>query len=73
MKSFKVGCSPLTSRLFFGNVLKNGMWGNTKHDVTDSAVGSVAQHLLQLDQKMRFNYKGEEYEIKVVKVTTNKS
>ena len=45
------------------------MWGNTKHDVTDSAVGAVAQHLLQLDQKMQFNYKGEEYEIKVVKVS----
>jgi hypothetical protein len=29
---------------------------------------AVAQHLLQLDQKMLFNYKGEEYEIKVVKV-----
>jgi len=55
--------------LFAGNVLKNGMWGNTKHDVTDSAVGAVAQHLLQLDQKMQFNYKGEEYEIKVVKVS----
>ena len=69
MSNFKVGCSPLTSRLFAGNVLKNGTWGNVKHDVTDTAVGAVAQHLLQLDQKMQFNYKGEEYEIKVVKVS----
>ena len=72
MSNFKVGCSPLTSKLYAGNVLKNGMWGNTKHDVTDSAVSAVAQHLLQLDQRMQFNYKGEEYEIKVVKVSKKK-
>jgi hypothetical protein len=68
MAEFKVGCSPLTSKLFAGNVLKNGLWG-TKHDVTDSAVSAVAQHLLQLDQKMQFSYKGEEYEIRVVKLS----
>jgi len=68
MSNFKVGCSPLTSRLFAGKVLKNGMWGKPKHDVTDSAVGAVAQHLLQLDEKMQFTYNGEQYEIKVVKV-----
>lgn len=68
MSDFRVGCSPLTSRLYAGNVLKNGMWGRTKHDVTDSAVSAVALHLLQLGEKMQFNYKGEEYEIKVVKV-----
>ncbi len=68
MSDFKVGCSPLTSRLFAGKVLKNGMWGQTKHDVTDSAVGAVTQHLLQLDKKVQFTYKGEQYVIKVVKV-----
>jgi len=68
MSDFKVGCSPLTSRLFAGNVLKNGTWGQTKHDVTDTAVGAVAQHLLQLEEKMLFNYKGERYELKVEKV-----
>jgi hypothetical protein len=69
MTNFKVGCSPLTSRLYAGNVLKNGIWGKTKHDVTDSAVGAVAQHLLQLNEKLQFTYKGEQYEIKVVKVS----
>lgn len=64
MSNFKVGCSSLTSRLFTENILKNGMWSNTKHDVTDIAVSAVAQHLLQLDQKMQFNYKGEEYKTK---------
>ena len=59
----------LTSRLFAGKVLKNGTWCDvTKHDVTDTAVGAVAQHLLQLEEKMQFNYKGELYELKVEKV-----
>ena len=68
MSDFKVGCSPLTSRLFAGRVLKNGTWGKTKHDVTETAVGAVAQHLLQLEEKVQFNYKGELYELKVEKV-----
>ena len=68
MSDYKVGCSPLTSRLFAGKVLKNGTWGQTKHDVTETAVGAVAQHLLQLNKKMKFNYKGEIYELKVEKV-----
>ena len=40
MSDFKVGCSPLTSKIFAGKVLKNGTWGNVKHDVTDTAVGA---------------------------------
>ena len=69
MADFKVGCSPLTSKIFAGKVLKNGMWGQTKHDVTDSAVGAVAQHLLQLDEKLQFQYCGKIYELKVVEVS----
>ena len=69
MSNFKVGCSPLTSKLYAGKVLKNGMWGQTKHDVTDSAVGAVAQHLLQLEEKLQFTYDGEEYELKVEKIS----
>lgn len=68
MSDFKVGCSPLTSRIFAGKVLKDGTWGANKKDVTDTAVGAVAQHLLQLEEKMQFTYKGELYELKVEKV-----
>lgn len=68
IQEFKVGCSPLTGRLFAGKILKNGTWGQTKYDVTDTAVGAVAQHLLQLEEKVQFNYKGELYELKVEKV-----
>lgn len=69
MSDFKVGCSPLSSRIFAGQVLKNGTWGRVKHDVTDTAVGAVAQHLLQLDEKLRFEYHGKTYELKVVEVS----
>lgn len=68
VKEFKVGCSPLSSRLYAGWVLKSGAWGKTKHDVTDSAVIAVAQQLLQTEEKLRFSYKGEEYEMKVEKL-----
>lgn len=65
---FKVGCSPITSKIFAGNVSKNGIWAANKIDVTDTAVSAVAQHLLQLNQSMEFQYEGHTYELKVVKV-----
>lgn len=68
MSDFKVGCSPLTSKIYAGKVLKNGTWAKNKHDVTDTAVGAVAQHLLQLNQKLEFTYNGNVYELKVEKV-----
>jgi len=71
MSDFKVGCSPLTSRLYAGKVLKNGMWGQTKHDVTTSAPSAVAQYLLQKGENIRFNYRGEQYDLKIEKVVNN--
>ena len=68
MTNFKVGCSPITSKLYVGKVLKNGTWANGKQDVTDSAVGAVAQHLIQIDEKVQFTYNGERYELKVEKL-----
>lgn len=67
MSEFKVGCSPLTSRIYAGKVLKNGTWGANKKDVTNSAMNAVAQQLLQTNEKMQFTYRGERYELKVVK------
>lgn len=72
MSNFKVGCSPLTSKIYAGKVLKNGTWAKNKHDVTDTAVNAVAQHLLQLQQKVQFTYQGEVYELKVDKVKKEK-
>jgi hypothetical protein len=68
MSDFKVGCSPLTRRIYAAKVLKDGTWGANKKDVTDSAVSAVAQHLLQLNEKLQFTYQGEQYEFKVEKV-----
>ncbi len=69
MSDFRLGCSPLTSRIYAGRVLKNGTWGANKKDVTDSAVSAVAQQLLQTDEKLIFTYKGEKYVLKVEKVS----
>jgi len=68
MSDFKVGCSPLTSKIYAGKVLKDGSWGANKKDVTSTAVQAVAQHLLQLDERMEFYYRGDKYELKVVKI-----
>ena len=64
-KSFKVGCLPLTSRIIAGKVLNDGTWGKTKYDVTDTAVGAVAAHLLQREEKVQFSYGKNTYELKV--------
>ena len=71
MSEFKVGCSPVTSKIYAGTVLQNGMWGKVKHDVTDTAVSAVAEHLLQLDECMEFKYRGKKYQLKVTEVIMN--
>ena len=68
MSDFKVGCSPLTSRIYAGKVLKDGKWAANKKDVTDSAVSAVAQQLLQTGEKLQFTHKGERYELKVERI-----
>lgn len=69
MGNFKIGCSPLTSKLYAGNVLKNGTWGQTKYDVTETAPQAVAQHLLQLNQSIEFTHNnGKIYRLQVVEV-----
>lgn len=68
MPDFKVGCSPLTSKIYAGKV-KNGVWIGVKYDITSDALGAVAQHLLQLDEKLCFGHQGKRYELKVVEVS----
>lgn len=71
MKKFIVGCSPITSTLFAGTVT-NQKWEANKKDVTDTAPLAVAQHLLQLNQRIKFDYQGDTYEMKVEKVQPSK-
>ena len=68
MAQIKIGCSPITSTIYAGRVLKNGMWANGKQDVTDSAVSAVAQHLLQAEELFQFDYNGKTYQLKVEEV-----
>lgn len=69
-KKVIVGCSPITSEIFAGTLLKDGRtWSADKQDVTSTAVGAVAQHLLQRDESVEFTYSdGERYLLKVVRV-----
>lgn len=47
MKRLHVGVSPLTNRIFAGNVLKDGQtWAANKTDVTGEACAAVAMHVL---------------------------
>lgn len=68
MASLKVGCSGLTGEIFAGTVSKNNVWGRNKTEVTDSAVSSVAQHLVMRDESLYFTYKGKRYVLKVEEV-----
>lgn len=68
MKGFKVGCSPITSDIYAGNVNDKGMWVGTKHNVTDTAVGAVAQHLIQLKEEFRFSYKEKKFALIVAEI-----
>ena len=68
-RSFKVGCSPLTGKIYAGNVLKNGTWRGQKHDVTETAPQAVAQHLLHLNVSIEFEYhNGKSYRLQVVEI-----
>lgn len=69
MAEFKVGCSPLTGKIYAGNVLKSGIWAAKKHDVTKSAVLSVAEHLMFMKEKVYFEANGKAYELLVQQVT----
>jgi len=65
---FKIGCSPLTNRIFAGRVTEKNMWvTNSKKDVTDTAPLAVAQYLIQSEEAIEFNYRNERYVLKVEK------
>lgn len=47
MKPIHVGTSPITNRIFAGNVLKDGRtWAANKQDVTGVACGAVCEHVI---------------------------
>jgi len=64
-KKIHVACSPLTGTIYAGKPLKDGMWGNSKDDVTDSAVSAVAMHLVIKKESLVFDYQGRQYVLKI--------
>ena len=65
MADYKVGYSPLTSEIYAGTVSKDGLWGVKKHKVTNTAISSVAEFLLDKDIAITFRSKGKKYAMKV--------
>ena len=72
MTKIRIGCSPITGIIYAGSVSKNGLWGKNKVDVTDEALNSVAQSLLQTDEKLQFTHEGDWYELSVKKIEEHK-
>lgn len=68
MGNLKLGCSPLTGTIYAGKVTKTGMWAAGKQDVTESAPGAVAEHLLKQDCSYEYTIGSEKYRLKLVKV-----
>jgi hypothetical protein len=68
MSEYMIGCSPLTSRIYAGKVLVNGEWAKGKKDITEMAVLSVAQHLLQKQESVTFNYDNKKYKLQVIEI-----
>lgn len=65
MADFKVGSSPLSGKIYAGNVKKDGTWGANKKDVTDTAPGAVAQHLMDVEQALVFWREGKRFKMEV--------
>jgi len=47
MKPLHIGVSPITNRIYAGNVLKDRQtWADNKQDVTGIACGAVCEHVI---------------------------
>lgn len=68
MSKLKVGCSPITGVIYAGSVTKTGLWTRNKIEVTDEARRCVAESMLLMNELLRFEYKGNTYELSVKKI-----
>lgn len=65
MDEYHVGCGAFG--IYVGTLnSRNKNLFQKKSEVTDEAVGAVAQYLLQEDKAVRFLYKGQRYKLCVV-------
>ena len=62
MSKIRIGVSPVTNVIYAGRLSKDGsMWVGEKHDVTEDAVRSVAEHLLKDNSILTFEAKVKKY------------
>ncbi len=67
----RIGCSPLSGRIYAGKLNKNGKEWASKVDVTNEACGAVIEHGLYNKGSVVVNVNGKPaYEIKII--TLNK-
>ena len=65
-KDYKAGCTPITSRIVCGKILKNGSFSDLSRDITDTAVHAVAKRLYQINETYTFsNREGDKLELGV--------
>lgn len=71
MKPIHIATSPLTNRIFAGNILKDGYtWAANKQDVTGVACGAVCEHVLGMGGAVTVTCNGKtKFEITVRELT----
>ena len=68
-KRLHVAASPLTGTIYAGTVLKDGLWGANKQDVTMEALVAVAQHGINFGKPIEITNGGlPEFRITVEKL-----
>lgn len=63
MAEYHVGCG--LAGIYAGTMKKNGFEWLNKSCVTNEALDSVAQYLLENSKEVRFNYRGKAYVLAV--------
>lgn len=66
MNEYHVGCGCF--EIYAGTLNKKGDRWKAKSVVTQEAMNSVAQFLLERDESMSFDYKGKRYKLCVLEV-----
>jgi hypothetical protein len=66
MAEYHIGCGAFG--IYAGRLNKDKTMWLQKSDVTDEAISSVAQFLVQQDEKFQFVMNGKKYEMKVSEV-----
>lgn len=69
-KELHIATSPLTNTIYAGTILKKGIWGANKKDVTVQALVAVAQHILNFGEPVKISLPDgtPEYKITVEKL-----